>query len=75
MTTLLPDTDLPTELTPNQAVEAAYARELAEVASKLQSNLPCLVAAQVLKAAAAMLDLDEQPDIVKSIKLVAESTI
>jgi cell division protease FtsH len=43
MTTLLLEKDLPAELTPNQAVEAAYARELAEVASKLQRNLPCLI--------------------------------
>ena len=40
---LIDETDLPQELTAEQAVEAAYAPELAEVASKLQRGLPTLV--------------------------------
>ncbi len=43
MSIILPEKDLPAELTPPQSVEAAYARELAEVASKLQRGLPCLI--------------------------------
>jgi len=43
MSTLLAEKDLPTELTPEGAVEAAYARELAEVASKLNRGLPTLL--------------------------------
>src|SRR5215468_366254 len=43
MSIILSENDLPAELTPQQAVEAAYSRELAEVASKLQRNLPCLI--------------------------------
>src|SRR5437762_10270870 len=43
MSILIPEKDLPAELTPEQAVEAAYAAELAEVASKLVRGLPCLV--------------------------------
>src|SRR5258708_20133291 len=43
MPPLLSDRDLPAELTPQQAVESAYSRELAEVASKLQRSLPCLI--------------------------------
>src|SRR5947199_4109570 len=43
MSVVIPETDLPVELTPEQAVEAAYAAELAEVASKLVRGLPCLV--------------------------------
>jgi len=43
MSSILPEKELPAELTPQQAVEAAYARELAEVASKLQRGLPCLI--------------------------------
>lgn len=43
MSIILPEKDLPADLTPPQSVEAAYARELAEVASKLQRGLPCLV--------------------------------
>ncbi len=43
MSSLIPEKDLPAELTPEQAVEAAYSRELAEVASKLHRGLPCLV--------------------------------
>lgn len=43
MSTILAEKDLPTELTPEGAVEAAYARELAEVASKLNRGLPTLL--------------------------------
>src|SRR5215210_3132132 len=43
MSTILPEKDLPAELTPEQSVEAAYARELAEVASKLNRGLPTLL--------------------------------
>src|SRR5690349_8958185 len=43
MSTILPEKDLPAELTPEQSVEAAYAHELAEVASKLNRGLPALV--------------------------------
>src|SRR5258708_37757166 len=35
--------ELPLELSNEQAVEAAYSAELAEVAPKLQRGLPCLV--------------------------------
>ncbi|HEV3143357.1 MAG TPA: AAA family ATPase [Gemmataceae bacterium] len=40
---LISEKELPQTLTPDQAVEAAYAAELAEVASKLQRGLPCLI--------------------------------
>lgn len=43
MSSLIPERDLPAELTPEQAVEAAYSRELAEIASKLHRGLPCLI--------------------------------
>jgi cell division protease FtsH len=43
MSVVIPEKDLPAELTPEQAVEAAYSAELAEVASKLLRGLPCLV--------------------------------
>ena len=43
MSTLLAEKDLPAELTAEQSVEAAYARDLAEVASKLNRGLPCLI--------------------------------
>src|SRR3954469_6608325 len=43
MSTILPEKDLPAELTPEQSVEAAYAAELAEVASKLNRGLPTLI--------------------------------
>jgi cell division protease FtsH len=43
MSTLIAERDLPLDLTADQAVEAAYAAELAEVASKLQRGLPSLV--------------------------------
>jgi cell division protease FtsH len=40
---LLNESDLPKDLTPEQAVEAAYAAELAEVASALRRGLPTLI--------------------------------
>ena len=43
MSTIIAEKDLPADLTAEQAVEAAYSRELAEVASKLQRGLPCLI--------------------------------
>src|SRR4051794_12575524 len=43
MSILIDEKDLPVQLTTEQAVEAAYAAELAEVASKLLRGLPCLV--------------------------------
>src|SRR5437868_13254631 len=43
MSVFIPEQDLPQELSTEQAIEAAYAAELAEVASKLQRGLPCLV--------------------------------
>ncbi len=43
MSVIIPENDLPQELTAEEAVEAAYAGELAEVASKLQRGLPTLV--------------------------------
>src|SRR5712691_2313048 len=43
MSILIPEKDLPKDLTAEQAVEAAYAGELAEVASRLQRGLPVLV--------------------------------
>src|SRR6266540_4063526 len=43
MSILIPERELPLELTSDQAVEAAYAAELAEVASKLQRGLPALI--------------------------------
>ncbi len=43
MSILLSEQDLPLDLTPQQAVEAAYARELTEISSKLQRSLPCLI--------------------------------
>jgi cell division protease FtsH len=43
MSILIPERELPQQLMPDAAVEAAYAAELAEVASKLQRGLPCLV--------------------------------
>ncbi len=43
MSSILSEKELPAELTPQQAVEAAYAHELAEVSSKLRLGLPCLV--------------------------------
>lgn len=43
MSILIEEQELPQELSVDQAVEAAYACELAEVASKLERNLPTLV--------------------------------
>ena len=43
MSIVIPEKDLPLQLTPEVAVESAYATELAEVASKLQRGLPALV--------------------------------
>lgn len=43
MSTILPEKELPTDLTPEQAVENAYARELVEVAAKLKLGLPTLI--------------------------------
>src|SRR5215471_11814706 len=43
MSLLLSEQELPQDLTTEGAVEAAYAAELAEVASKLQRGLPTLI--------------------------------
>src|SRR5947207_3294757 len=43
MSVTVTEKDLPASLTPEQAVEAAYSRELAEIASKLVRGLPVLV--------------------------------
>src|SRR5437763_1932263 len=43
MSVIISESDLPQELTIEGAVEAAYANELAEVASKLQRALPTLI--------------------------------
>jgi cell division protease FtsH len=43
MSVIISEKELAQELTPEQAVEAAYAPELAEVASRLQRGLPCLI--------------------------------
>src|SRR5438105_14760526 len=43
MSIAITEKDLPASLTPEQAVEAAYAQELADIASKLQRGLPVLV--------------------------------
>src|SRR5947209_9169488 len=43
MSVFIAERELPLDLTADQAVEAAYAAELAEVASKLQRGLPALV--------------------------------
>lgn len=43
MSTIIPEKDLPKELSYEQVVEAAYSRELAEVASRLQRGMPSLV--------------------------------
>src|SRR5437764_14366181 len=42
---LITEKDLPVSLTADQAVEAAYSSELAEVASKLLRGLPVLIEA------------------------------
>ena len=43
MSVIVPESDLPIELTTEQAVEAAYATEMAETASDLRRNLPTLI--------------------------------
>src|SRR5438045_1931787 len=43
MSVIITETELPQELSAEQAVEAAYANELAECASKLTRALPCLI--------------------------------
>src|SRR5436305_1188158 len=43
MSVIIPENDLPQEITVEGAVEAAYAAELTEVASKLQRGLPTLI--------------------------------
>lgn len=43
MSLSIPEKDLPAALTPDQAVEAAYSAELAEVAAQLVRGLPCLI--------------------------------
>jgi cell division protease FtsH len=43
MSVLINENELPQELTAEEAVEAAYASELAEVSSKLQRGLPTLI--------------------------------
>jgi cell division protease FtsH len=43
MSILIDEKDLPVQLTIEQAVESAYAAELAEVSSKLQRGLPALI--------------------------------
>jgi cell division protease FtsH len=43
MSVIIAENDLPQELSADQAVEAAYTVELAEVASKLQRGLPTLI--------------------------------
>jgi cell division protease FtsH len=43
MSVIIPENELPQELTAEQAVEAAYTTELAEVASKLRRGLPTLI--------------------------------
>src|SRR5215471_1483215 len=43
MSVFIPESELPQELSADTAVEAAYAAEMAEVASKLQRGLPTLI--------------------------------
>lgn len=43
MSIVIPETDLPIDLTADQAVEAAYSSELAQIAGKLARGLPCLI--------------------------------
>src|SRR5436305_3034088 len=43
MSVIIPENELPQDLTPEATVEAAYATELAEVSSKLQRGLPTLI--------------------------------
>ncbi len=43
MSLTIAEKDLPAELTTDAAVEAAYSRDLADIASKLLRSLPCLI--------------------------------
>ena len=43
MSIVIAEKDLPKELTPEAAVEAAYAEELAEIAERLSRGIPVLV--------------------------------
>ena len=43
MSLVVAETSLPASLTPQEAVEAAYAREMAEVADSIARGLPSLV--------------------------------
>lgn len=43
MSTLISEKDLPEEIPLDQAVEAAYPAELAEIVTKLRRGLPCLI--------------------------------
>src|SRR5262245_47098815 len=43
MSAAIPERDLPVDLTPDQAVDAAYSTELATVASDLTRGLPVLI--------------------------------
>ena len=43
MSVLIAESDLPQELTPDQAVESAYSSDLEQVASDLRRGLPVLV--------------------------------
>ncbi len=43
MSVFIPESQLPASLTPQEAVEAAYSAEMAEVAGHLVRGLPCLV--------------------------------
>src|SRR5690348_8301295 len=43
MSIVIPEADLPRDLTLEQAVEAAYAGEMAEAASRLRRGLPVLL--------------------------------
>jgi cell division protease FtsH len=43
MSVIIPERDLPVELSTEQAIDAAYAAELSEVAARLQRNLPVLI--------------------------------
>src|SRR5262245_6077411 len=53
----LSERDLPTELTPEQAVEAAYSRELADVVARLGRGLPTLIECDKELAPFAFLNL------------------
>ena len=53
MSVLIKENDLPQELTAEQAVEAAYSSELAEVASKVQRGLRSRKVPKALRPAAS----------------------